>query len=78
MTIPDPQVTLKETITLRATQTIALEWLNGPTDGGTPIVDYTVNVATVTGSFGILKAGIETSYFIATGLTTGQTYRFSV
>jgi len=63
---------------LRATQTIALEWLNGVTDGGTPIVDYTVNYATVLGSFSVLKSGIKTLYLIADGLETGQTYRFSV
>jgi hypothetical protein len=54
MTIPSPQVNLAETTSLRATQTIALEWQNGVTDGGTPIVDYQVNFATVTGSFSVL------------------------
>lgn len=54
MTIPSPQVNLAETTSLRATQTIALEWQNGATDGGTPIVDYQVNYATVTGSFSVL------------------------
>jgi hypothetical protein len=54
VTIPSAPVSLIENTALRATQTIALQWQNGATNGGTPIIDYTLSYSTVLGSFSVL------------------------
>jgi len=56
-----------------------LGWQKGATDGGTPIIDYTLSYSLDNGiSYSVLKSGILTPSYTATNLITGQSYKFYV
>jgi hypothetical protein len=42
ITNPDPPISLSEVTSLRTNTTLGLTWLNGPSAGGSPVLDYTV------------------------------------
>jgi hypothetical protein len=56
----------------------ALTWSNGVEDGGSAIIDYRIFYAIDSGSFTVLRQGILTNSYVATGLITGTTYSFRV
>ncbi len=42
ITNPDPPISLSEVVSLRTNTTLGLSWVNGLSDGGSPVLDYTV------------------------------------
>ena len=56
----------------------ALIWSDGAEDGGTPIIDYRILYAAGSNDFTVLRQGILTKSYIATGLNTGMTYTYRV
>jgi hypothetical protein len=41
---PDPPVSLIEDISLRTTSTLGIEWSDGASDGGSPILEYKISI----------------------------------
>jgi hypothetical protein len=56
----------------------ALTWNNGADDGGSPIIDYRILYSIGSGDYTVLRYGINSNSFVATGLNTGTTYKFKV
>jgi Fibronectin type III domain len=55
-----------------------LTWSDGEDDGGSPIIDYRILYSIGSGDFTVLRYGINSNSFVATGLNTGTTYKFKV
>jgi len=53
---------------------LAFTWLPPSFTGGTNIIDYTINIASLENSFTVLATGVTTTSYIATALTAGITY----
>jgi hypothetical protein len=43
LTKPDAPINVKEIVLSRSITSISLEWENGPSDGGAPVIDYRIN-----------------------------------
>ena len=53
--------------------------MDGASDGGTSVIDYTVYYDQGTDSFVELESGVLTQYYLTTvSLTPGTTYKFKV
>jgi hypothetical protein len=57
---------------------IRFTWADGASDGGSPVIDYTVYYDQGTDSFVELISGVTTQYYLAQSLTPGTTYKFKV
>jgi hypothetical protein len=79
LTNPDAPVNLIEVYAERSATSLGLSWDEGVENGGSPVIDYTVNYEIGTsGSYVELKAGVLLTEYIATGLTPGETYSFKI
>ena len=65
-----PEITLESQI--------GLIWIDGPENGGTPVIDYTLQYDQGSGTWITLKSEITTQQYTAIGLTAGVTYKFKV
>jgi hypothetical protein len=79
LTNPDAPVTLIEVYAERSATSLGLSWDEGVENGGSPVIDYTVNYAVGTfGSYVELMSGVLLTEYTATGLTSGETYSFKI
>lgn len=78
ITNPDPPISLSEVTSLRTNTTLGLSWVNGLSDGGSPVLDYTVFSDQGLSQWKQIASGLTTNRATATGLTIGVTYRFYV
>ena len=80
LTNPDAPLNLANDPLNTSGTTIGLIWYEGPENGGTPVLDYTVSYdqSSGTGTFVELAAGVTTLSYSATGLVPGNTYTFKV
>lgn len=76
----DVPINLQENIALRSFTQVAFTWQDGLNNNGSPIVSYTVSVATGVGStdFTVLQTGVPVKKYTATSLIIGETYNFRV
>ena len=68
--IPNAPV-LSYDLSSTTTSQIALTWVDGASTGGVPVIDYRISYDQSTGNYVVLKTGVSSQYFIATGLLTG-------
>lgn len=78
ITRADPPVNLAEDSSQRNHYTIAITWEAGAFEGGTPVIDYKVNIAEQGQAATVLIEGVTTFTATATGLTPGVFYEFTV
>lgn len=76
ITNPDAPVTLAEDYSLRTATSLSLTWLEGAANGGSPVLDYQIiyDEASEGASFVVLQAGLMSTEYTASGLTSGETY----
>jgi hypothetical protein len=55
-----------------------LSWVGGLSNGGEPVLDYSVIYDQGAGSYITLVTGISTPSYVKSGLTVGKTYKFRV
>jgi 2-keto-4-pentenoate hydratase len=70
--VPNAAV-LSHDLSSTTTTQIALTWVDGATRG-VPVIDYRVSYDQSSNNFVVLKNGVSSKSFIATGLLTGRTY----
>jgi hypothetical protein len=78
LTIPDSPVSLTETVSDRTDNTITFAWSEGATDGGAPVLDYTISFDQASNTYIELDSGVTAESYTAIGLTQGLTYKFKV
>ena len=58
---------------------IGLTWIDGISDGGMPVIDYTVQYDQATGDWIDLESGVVNQYYQTTiALNPGEVYQFRV
>ena len=57
---------------------IGLTWYQGLSNGGTPVIDYTIWYQFDTNPYAIFESGVTQTSYVATSLTTGTVYKFKV
>ena len=67
-----------ETVSERSASTISLTWTNGAANGGAPVLDYRITYDQSAGDYIVLASGLNNPLFTATGLTSGNVYKFKV
>jgi hypothetical protein len=75
--LPDAPYNLANNAAITDATNIGLVWTEGASDGGRPVLDYTVWYDQATNSYIMLETVTENTY-TATGLTPGNSYRFKV
>jgi hypothetical protein len=78
LTYPDAPTTLAEIQASRTPAKISFNWIEGPSNGGTPVLDYRVTYDQSTGDYVVLDSLINVLSYTASSLTTGKTYTFKV
>lgn len=76
--VPDAPINLAEDASLRSATTLGLTWIEGAYNGGSPVLDYKVSMATASGSFSVLDSAVISLPYTVTGLTVGTSYEFKV
>jgi hypothetical protein len=71
-------VNLAEDASQRNHYTLTITWQAGAEEGGTPVIDYRVNIAEQGQAATVLIEGVTTFTATATGLTPGVFYEFTV
>jgi hypothetical protein len=69
LTVPDSPVSLVETVSERTDNSITFTWIEGATDGGAPVLDYTISYDQSSDTYIELDSGITSLSYTATGLT---------
>jgi hypothetical protein len=78
LTYPDAPINVAETVSERSASTISLTWTNGAANGGAPVLDYRITYDQSAGDYIVLASGLNNPLFTATGLTSGNVYKFKV
>lgn len=78
ITNPDPPISLAEIFSSRTATTLRISWQDGPSNGGSPIIDYAVYSDQGLLTWTLLQTGVTTREYLATGLTIGVRYQFYV
>ena len=55
-----------------------MDWIDGSENGGLLVLDYQVNIAELSGDYSVFATGVPTQKFVATGLTFGTIYKFTI
>ena len=73
ITNPDAPTTLAEDYSQRTATSLTITWVEGPKDGGSDVLDYTISSAsgTVCPVFSVLQSNLLVTEYKATGLTSG-------
>jgi hypothetical protein len=75
MSNPDAPLNFAETVNLKTATSISFSWVEGLSNKGAVVQDYTLSYTTGT-VYSVFASGIVSKYYTATGLTTGTTYKF--
>ena len=77
--VPDAPLSLANDPTTTTDKVIRFTWADGATDGGSPVIDYTVSYDQGTGTFVQLSQSVTTKYYqTQIALIAGNTYVFRV
>ena len=77
--VPDAPINLADNSVVTTQSVIGLTWSNGPSAGGSSIIDYRISYDQSTGEFVHLESGvIGQSYTTTVLLTPGAVYKFKV
>lgn len=75
---PDAPLNFAEDIANSNMYQTALTWEDGAINGGTEVLDFRISYSTEYGDYLVLRQGITERSYIASGITTGVTYKFKV
>lgn len=75
---PDAPYSLSRNDATTIAGTIGLTWVQGLSNGGSPVLDYSIIFDQAKGVYISLATGVTLTSFVKTGLTVGQTYKFRV
>jgi hypothetical protein len=75
---PDAPITLARDEVLTTRTQLGLTWANGASNGGQPILDYSVSTDQGSGNWIVLQTGVTSKSLTATGATPGVTYYFKI
>jgi len=78
LTIPDAPLSFINLPQVTSASQIGVSWVEGFSNGGTPVIDYHLYYDQGVGNYITLASGITTQFYTAVGLTQGVTYRFKV
>jgi hypothetical protein len=77
--VPDAPVSLTNDPSTTIDTVIRFTWSDGASDGGSPVIDYTVYYDQGSDSFVLLENSVTTQYYQTTvTLSPGTTYKFKV
>jgi hypothetical protein len=76
-TFPNPPINLQENVALRTSDTLGIMW-DEDFDGGTAVIDYTVQYDQGLGVFTTIATGVTERAYTITGLTISNTYSFRI
>lgn len=77
--IPDAPVTLVNNALITDASRIGLTWFKGPSNGGTPVLDYRIFYALENDDYTELASSVlQTSYVTSVSLISGERYKFKV
>ena len=76
--IPNAPSNLANNVAVTSSGVVGLTWSAGISNGGSPIIDYTISYKTGSGSYTTLATGITSTYFTASTLTPDTVYSFLV
>ncbi len=75
---PDAPYSLQRNDATTIAGTIGLTWVQGLSNGGSPVLDYSIIYDQATGVYVSLTTGVTVTSFVKSGLTVGSTYKFRV
>ncbi len=80
ITYPSSPLSFCEDTSKRTATSVGLEWQVGTSDGGSPIIDFEVYYDSTSNglAFSVLATNILSTDYLASELSTGQTYQFKV
>ena len=78
LNLPDAPTSFIENYLSRSATTIAFTWVEGLSDGGASVLDYTISYDQSVDQFISLESGISSGEYTAIGLTSGLVYKFKV
>ena len=77
--MPDAPINVANNPAVTSATKVGLTWQDGSSNGGTQIIDYTINYSSTNSNFVVLVSGLTSlSYATTITLTKGQTYYFQV
>jgi hypothetical protein len=77
--VPDAPISLTNDPLTTTDTVIRFTWTDGPSDGGTSVIDYSVYYDQGTNSYVLLDAAVTTQFYVTlVTLTPGVTYSFKV
>lgn len=77
MTKPDAPILIEDT-TQRTPTDIAVQWQEGVSNGGSPVIDYQLSYDQGFGTFVVVDSALTGTSYLFSGLITGTTYVFKL
>lgn len=75
--VPDAPISLANNPAITSATRIGLTWSPGSSNGGSSVIDYTINFSSTNSNFEVLVSGLTTtSYTTTRELVKGNTYYF--
>ena len=78
MTYPDAPLAVADVPSITSATRIGITWTAGVANGGAPVLDYQLWYDQANGNYVILASSVTLLPFTATGLVTGNIYKFKV
>lgn len=76
--VPDAPISLANNALKTSATQIGLTWSPGPFNGASTVIDYRISYDQGTGSWTMLRDGVTTTSYTATGLTADGVYVFKI
>lgn len=78
LTVPSAPVSLANNPSITSGSQIGLTWAQGPSNGGTPVIDFTISYMYGANAYTVLASAITSQSYTAVGLSPGIQYTFEV
>ena len=78
LTVPSAPESFVENYSDRTATTLGFTWVDGESNGGSNIQDYTISYDQGSNNYVSFENGIFGQAYVATGLTPGRLYKFKV
>lgn len=75
---PYPPINFENDASITRMDQIGIKWDKASEEGGTPVIDYQVSLAEVSGSYSVIATGLTETSYTSVGLTAGVTYKLKV
>ena len=75
--MPDAPINVADNTAITSATRVGLTWQAGASNGGSEVIDYTINYSATNSNFVVLVTGLKTlSYTTTVALVKGDTYYF--